>query len=135
MNRRSFLTLSSALALCPLALRAAEPTLYTPGSAEAAMDAGKIVVLDFWASWCSTCATQQRVLAAIKAENPAYEQSIVFFLIDWDEYGNGELSKSLNIPRRSTLVALKGREEIGRIVAGTSKEEITALLDTALASV
>jgi thiol-disulfide isomerase/thioredoxin len=98
------------------------------------MDAGKIVVLDFWASWCSTCAAQERVLAALKAENPAYEQNIVFFLVDWDKYAKGDLSKSLKIPRRSTLVALKGRQELGRIVAGTSTADIKALLDTALAA-
>jgi thioredoxin 1 len=134
MKRRDFLVLSTAATLLPLTAQAGEPTLYTPGAAEAAMDDGKIVVLDFWASWCSTCAAQQRVVAALKADNPAYEQNIVFFLIDWDEYGEGDLSKALNIPRRSTLVALKGRQEIGRIVAGTSREEIKALLDTALAS-
>jgi thioredoxin 1 len=134
MNRRDFLAISSAATLVPFAARAGEPALYTPGSAEAAMDAGKIVVLDFWASWCSTCAAQQRVIAALKAENPAYEQNIAFFLVDWDEYGEGELSKALNIPRRSTLVALKGRQEIARIVAGTSKDEIKALLDAALAT-
>lgn len=134
MKRRDFLVLSTAATLVPYMTQAAEPTLYTPGSAEAAMDEGKIVVLDFWASWCSTCAAQQRVLAALKAENPDYEQNIVFFLVDWDVHGEGELSKALNIPRRSTLVALKGRQEIGRIVAGTSKAEIKALLDTALAS-
>ncbi len=134
MKRRDFLALSASLTLSPFALRAGEPTLYTPGAAEAAMDAGKIVVLDFWASWCSTCAAQQRVLAALKAENPSYEQNIVFFLIDWDAYGEGALSKALNIPRRSTLVALKGRAEVGRIVAGTSKADIKALLDAALAS-
>jgi thioredoxin 1 len=134
MKRRDFLVLSTAATMLPLTARAGEPTLYTPGSAEAAMDAGKIVVLDFWASWCSTCAAQQRVLATLKAENPAYEDSIVFFLVDWDEHAEGELSRSLNIPRRSTLVALNGRQEIGRIVAGTSKVEIKALLDAALAS-
>ena len=134
MKRRDFLVLSTAATLVPYVVQAAEPTLYTPGSAEAAMDEGKIVVLDFWASWCSTCAAQQRVLAALKAENPDYEQNIVFFLVDWDVHGEGELSKAMNIPRRSTLVALKGRQEIGRIVAGTSKGEIKALLDAALAS-
>jgi thioredoxin 1 len=96
------------------------------------MDAGKIVFLDFWASWCSTCAAQERVLAALKAENPAYEQNIAFFIVDWDQYAKGDLSKSLKIPRRSTLVALKGRQELGRIVAGTSKADIKALLDMAL---
>jgi thioredoxin 1 len=134
MNRRDFLALSASLTLVPFAARAGDAILYTPGAAEAAMDEGKIVLLDFWASWCSTCAAQERVLAALKAENPAYEQNIVFFIVDWDEHGKGELSKALKIPRRSTLVALKGRKELGRIVAGTSREDIKALLDTALAA-
>ncbi len=134
MHRRNFLALSAGLTLLPFATRATSATHYTPGAAEAAMDAGKVVLLDFWASWCSTCAAQERVLAFLKAENLAYEQNIVFFVVDWDEHGKGDLSKSLKIPRRSTLVALKGRQELGRIVAGTSRADIKALLDTALAA-
>ena len=135
MNRRTFLASTAAVSLLPLGLQAAEPTFYTPGLAEAAMDEGKIVLLDFWASWCSTCAAQERVLAALKAENPAYEQTIAFYKVDWDLYAKDTLAKDLQIPRRSTLVVLKGRMELGRIVAGTSKEDIQALLDTALAAV
>lgn len=134
MNRRTFLVSTAAVALMPLGLQAAEPIFYTPGSAEAAMDEGKIVLLDFWASWCTTCAAQERVLAALKAENPAYEQKIEFYKIDWDVYSKDTLAKGLRIPRRSTLVLLKGREELGRIVAGTSKADIQALLDKALAA-
>jgi thioredoxin 1 len=134
MQRRDVLLLAASLPLLPLVARAGEPIRYTPGAAEAAMDAGKIVLLDFWASWCSTCATQERALNALKAANPDYEKTITFFQVDWDEHGKGELSRALNIPRRSTLVALKGREEIGRIVAGTGKAEIKALLDAALAA-
>lgn len=33
----------------------------------------------------------------------------------------------------STLVVLKGRQEPGRIVAGTAKEDVKALLDPGLA--
>jgi thiol-disulfide isomerase/thioredoxin len=134
MHRRDFLALSASLTLLPFAARAGEAIPYTPGLAEAAMDEGRVVLLDFWASWCSTCAAQERVLAELKAENPAYADKIAFFIVDWDEHGKGELSRALNIPRRSTLVALKGREELGRIVAGTGKAEIKALLDLALAA-
>lgn len=134
MNRRTFLASTALLALVPLGLRAAEPIDYAPGNAEAAMDQGQIVLLDFWASWCSTCATQERVLAALKKENPAYEEKIAFYKIDWDLYSKDSLSKGLKIPRRSTLVLMKGRTELGRIVAGTSKTEIKALLDKALSA-
>lgn len=134
MHRRNFLALSAGMTLFPFASGAIAATPYTPGAAEAAMDAGKAVLLDFWASWCSTCAAQGRVLAELKAETPAYEQNILFFVVDWDQYGKGELSRALKIPRRSTLVALKGRQELGRIVAGTSRADIKALLDRALAS-
>lgn len=133
MNRRTFLSSTAAVALMPMGLQAAEPIFYTPGSAEAAMDEGKIVLLDFWASWCTTCAAQERVLAVLKADNPAYEKKIEFYKIDWDVYSKDSLAKGLRIPRRSTLVLLKGREELGRIVAGTSKADIQALLDKALA--
>ena len=47
-------------------------------------------------------------------------------------YSQSELAKRLNIPRRSTLVVLKGDRELGRIVAGTQKSKIKALMDAAL---
>ena len=131
MNRRTLMISAAALALAPAAL-ADTREFYTPGLAEAAMASGEVVVLDFWASWCSTCATQQRVLAALKAGNPDYARHIRFITVDWDRHGRGELARALAIPRRSTLVALDGQAEIGRIVAGTGRAQIAALLDTAL---
>ena len=135
MDRRSFLIFSGAVALVPLAGAAtAEPLAYTPDLVPERLKAGETVFLDFMASWCTTCAAQERVLKALKAENPAYEQKITFVNVDWDEYGNSDLAKSLNIPRRSTLVVLKGDTEIGRVVAETSKASIQALMDKALAA-
>lgn len=144
-NRRTLLisgaaTLATAtgFALWP-AVRApaAEPeerVFYTPGMAEEAMAAGEVIILDFWASWCSTCAAQERVMAALMAENPAYGQAIRVITVDWDQHRRGDLARALAIPRRSTLVALRGQTEIGRIVAGTGRDQIKALFDTALAA-
>lgn len=98
------------------------------------MEAGEVIILNFWTDWCSTCAAQERVIAQLMAENPAYAAKVRFIVVDWDEHGDGDLSRALKIPRRSTLVALKGKEEIVRIVAGTGKAEIKALFDAALAA-
>ena len=130
MNRRQFIaTSAAALAVAPAAFAAAD---YTPGLVDAELAAGKTVFLDFKASWCTTCAAQERVINALKAENPAYEAAITFVNVDWDTYKSAEITKRLNIPRRSTLVVLKGDRELGRIVAGTGRDEIKALMDTAL---
>ena len=90
--------------------------------------------LDFKASWCTTCAAQERVLDKLKAENPSYEHVITFVNVDWDTYRKAQFTQRLRIPRRSTLVVLKGDAEIGRLVADTREEKIKELLDAALAA-
>lgn len=132
MKRRDFLLIAAASATLPRVAFAAMD--YTPGMVQKHLDAGDTVFLDFKTSWCTTCAAQERVINALKSENPAYEKNIVFVNVDWDQYAKAELSTRLNIPRRSTLVALKGDKELGRIVAGTSKAQIKGLMDTALSA-
>lgn len=135
MKRRNFLVLISSVittaVLSPLTA-IAKVRDYTPGMAKKDLKAGKIVFLDFSASWCGTCAAQDRVINALRMENPAYDSKISFIKIDWDDFGNGTLSKRLEIPRRSTLVVLQGDKELGRIVAGTAREQIKKLMDVAL---
>lgn len=134
MNRRT-LILSGAAALALPALPAfAAPIAYKPGLLQERLNAGETVFLDFKASWCSTCRAQERVINALKTANPTYEQKITFIDVDWDDYGKSELVSSLNVPRRSTLIALKGNQEIGRIVADTAEASIKALMDAALAA-
>jgi len=129
MQRRDFI-------LGAAALTAAAPALaeqaYTPGLVTQALQNGETVFLDFAASWCTTCRAQERVINALKQQNPAYEQAITFVRIDWDQYRNAAITKQLNIPRRSTLVVLKGNQELGRIVAGTGQQQIKGLMDIAL---
>ena len=132
MDRRTFLALTAvATALPSLGIAATE---YKPGLVQKHLDQGDTVFLDFKAHWCSTCRAQERVISKLKSQNPDYEAKIVFIDVDWDRYARSDLAKELKIPRRSTLVALKGDQEIGRIVAQTSSSKIKALMDAALAA-
>lgn len=132
MFRRQFLALGASAAIWPTLARSAVE--YTPGLVKKHLDQGDTVFLDFKAHWCTTCRAQERVINALRADNPDYEKQIVFINVDWDQYGRSDLVKSLGIPRRSTLVALKGDKEIGRIVAQTSSKKIKQLMDAALAA-
>ena len=131
MDRRTFIATASATALLPAAANAIGLE-YTPGLVKERLAAGETVFIDFAAHWCTTCRAQERVIGQLLGENPAYEENITFVRVDWDQYGRGELATELNIPRRSTLVVLKGDEELGRLVARTSRGDIQGLLDTAL---
>ena len=102
----------------------------TPTEVQAAQAAGKAVFVDFKADWCSTCRAQERIIGEILSEDPTLAQSITFLSLDWDEYSDDPLTEALNVPRRSTLIAFKGQQETGRIVAGTDKAEIRALIDS-----
>ncbi|MEP3347091.1 MAG: thioredoxin family protein [Litoreibacter sp.] len=137
MNRRSFLaTIATALALPATGFAADLKTIEFDrrDPIKAALKAGKTVFVDFAADWCSTCSVQERVINELRQENAAYDENIVFVRVDWDAYGNSPVARDRNIPRRSTLIALKGNKELGRIVAGTSTSSIKKLMDKALAA-
>lgn len=131
MKRRDFLALSAATLTLPQAALASAID-YTPGLVDQRLDAGETVFLDFKASWCGTCKAQEKVINTLKSENPAYEANVTFINIDWDTYSKADLTRRLQIPRRSTLVVLRGDQELGRVVADTSRDGIKSLMDTAL---
>lgn len=132
MNRRSFIAAIAAVAAAPMAALAKGFAMYKPGLIESELAAGKTVFVDFSATWCSTCKRQERVINALRSENPAYDNAMSFVMVDWDDYGKHAVAKSRKIPRRSTLLVLRGDQELGRIVAGTSKNEIRKLMDLGL---
>lgn len=145
MNRRTLLTAAIAASLSfatsglAPAFAADEvdgfggPTLaYEPGLIQGLLDDGKTVFVDYHATWCSTCAAQKRQLKALREANPAYDEAMTFVAVDWDDFGNHEVSRSRTIPRRSTLVLLRGDEELGRLVAQTGRNAIKALMERGL---
>lgn len=131
MKRRTFLAAAGA-SLFPLRAFAAGFVDYTPGLIDAALAEGKTVFVDYSATWCSTCKRQERVINALRGENPAYDAAMTFVKVDWDTYKNSDVTVFRNIPRRSTLILLRGEDELGRIVAGTAQSQIKALMDIGL---
>ena len=134
ISRRIFLGTSAAALLAGQARAAAGFKDYTPGMIETLLGQGKTVFVDYAADWCGTCARQERVMGELMQENPAYLKNVEFVRVDWDDYRKADVTTSRQIPRRSTLLVLKGNKELGRIVAGTAKADIKALMDTALAA-
>ncbi len=134
MRRRELIVGSFAMALASaVPAYSSDQTLeYMPGDIAVALGDGKTVFVDYYASWCGTCKRQQRVVDQLRAEYPEYDDAMIFIKVDWDVYAGHEVSTSRNIPRRSTLLVLRGNEELGRIVAGTSKDEIKSLMDKGL---
>lgn len=133
MNRRFFLASATTFLAMPKLLFAGENTLdYTPGLIKEKLAAGETVFVDFAATWCSTCKRQERVISELRQNNPEFDKNITFVKVDWDTYSSHEVATSRNVPRRSTLLLLKGDEILGQIVAGTGSDEIKALLELAL---
>lgn len=132
-TRRQTLIGATAFVLMPTARAAQAMIDYTPGLVTERLAAGETVFVDFSAEWCSTCRAQERVITALRAANPTYDAGMTFVKVDWDQHGTGDLSRSLSIPRRSTLVLLRGDQELGRIVAQTAEGDIRALMDLGLA--
>jgi thioredoxin 1 len=131
MKRREFLTAAVALAALPMAARAGE-VAFTDAALTAELAAGKTVVLHFSATWCTTCQVQIRALDGLRAANPAYDAGLTFMRVDWDTNKGGPLTQRLNVPERSTFVAVRGDAVIGRVDGATDAKVIAALLDQAL---
>ena len=132
MKRRIFLSTAFATLVLPHQGLTLEKVFYTPGLTEAVIKEGKVVFLDFWTNWCSTCAAQTRVINELRSSDPNYDAKITFITVDWDQYSKAQISKDLKISRRSTLVAVTDGKVLGRLVAATSRKEIKSLMDAAL---
>jgi thioredoxin 1 len=136
MNRR---TLMAALAAVALMLPAS-PTLagetlpYREGVVEDLLAEGRTVFVTFSADWCSTCRAQERIIDRYRAATPEIDSLVTFVRVDWDVHSGSEIVVWYDIPRRSTLLALRGDDEIGRIIADTRPSSINALLGRTLAA-
>ena len=78
---------------------------------------GKVVVVNSWAKYCSSCASQMKVLDKAKSEF----NNIEYFTF---EITNKEISSLLNVQYQTTLLIFKNNKEIYRSIGETSRDAI-----------
>ena len=82
-----------------------------------AQSEGKLVVVSSWTKYCSSCASQMKVLNKAKNEF----DNIEYFTF---EITNKEISELLNVQYQTTLLIFKDNKEIYRSIGETSREKI-----------
>ena len=82
-----------------------------------AQSEGKVVVVSSWMKYCSSCASQMKVLN--KAKNEFDNIEYLTF-----EVTNKEISKLLNVQYQTTLLIFKNNKEVYRSIGETSKDLI-----------
>jgi thiol-disulfide isomerase/thioredoxin len=95
---------------------------------EAALKAGKPVLVDISATWCITCKQQHIVLDKLFA-TPKFAGFTVF-AIDYDT--EKDLMRSFGAQSRATLIVFKDGKEVGRSSWQTSEAAIASLLSKAV---
>lgn len=101
---------------------------FEPSAFEAAKTAGKSVVVDVTASWCSTCRAQTKIIDSLAGK--AEYKDVLVLKLDYD--GQKDEMRSLGAQNRSTLIAFKGAEETGRSVADTDPASVEKLFASTL---
>jgi thioredoxin 1 len=120
--------LTAALAVVPTLTSAGDARSYDSAAFKAAQTAGKPIVIEIHADWCTECKMQNLILNKLSGQ-PHYT-AMVRLRVDYDK--QKEAVKEFRAKKQSTLIVYRGEKEIARAVGITSEEKIRALLDGAL---
>lgn len=89
---------------------------------------GKSAVISTHADWCSTCKTQDKVLAVFM-KDPEYK-NVVFYQVDYDN--QKDLLKTLKVRTQSTIIVYKSGKEVARATGDTKEAALSKLTRQAL---
>ena len=92
-------------------------TTFTKDLFDKAQLEGKVVVVSSWIKYCSSCASQMKVLD--KAKNDFENIEYLKF-----EVTNREIADFLKVKYQTTLLIFKNNKEVYRSIGETSREEI-----------
>jgi thioredoxin 1 len=100
---------------------------FTPEHFAELQERNALILLDVFATWCPTCAQQQKLLANYREQHP--DVPLHTLTIDFDD--QKEFVRGFGAPRQSTLILYRGEERIWFSVAETRADVIFAELNKA----
>jgi len=103
----------------------AKETTFNKNLFDKAQSEGKIVIVSSWIKYCTSCASQMKVLD--KAKNDF--ENIEYFKFD---VRNKEIANLLNVQYQTTLLIFKNNKEIYRSVGETSKDLIYKAIQSSI---
>ncbi|MGU3667261.1 thioredoxin family protein [Methylobacterium sp. A49B] len=128
-SRRYALALTGLLLFAGLApAQAGDAMPFSESGFEAARESGKPILIEVSAPWCPICKAQKPILAKLAGE-PRFKD-LQIFAIDFDS--QKDLLRRFDARMQSTLIAFKGKTEVGRSVGETQQEWIEGLLEKTL---
>lgn len=104
---------------------AAPPVPFDENAFETAQANERPILIAVTSPWCPICKAQKPILARL-GEDPKY-RDLAIFLIDFDTQRT--LVRRFEARMQSTLIAFKGRTEIGRSIGETQPEWIESFLE------
>ena len=107
-------------------------TTFNKMSFDKAQSEGKIVIVSSWIKYCSSCASQMKILNQAKNEGKLLDvkfENIEYFSFD---VTNKEIANLLNVKFQTTLLIFKDNKELYRSLGETSQELIYQALKKTL---
>lgn len=89
------------------------------------METEKVVLLDFWATWCGPCQMIAPILEEVAQDCP----NVTIGKIDVDK--EQELAMSFNISSIPTLIVIKNGKAVDKAVGLRAKNQIIEMIDNA----
>tara|TARA_Y100000996_G_scaffold338861_1_gene275709 strand:+ start:65 stop:433 length:369 start_codon:yes stop_codon:yes gene_type:complete len=103
----------------------AKETTYKKELFDKAASDGKVVIVSSWIKYCTSCASQMKILK--KAKNDF--DNIEYFAFD---VTNKEIAKFFNVQYQTTLIIFKNNKEVYRSIGETTKELIYDALKSSI---
>ena len=97
-----------------------------------AQSQGKIVIVSSWIKYCTSCASQMKVLNTAKKNGQLSDikfDNIEYFAFD---VTNKDISNFFNVQYQTTLLIFKGNKEVYRSIGETSEKLIYEALKASI---